>query len=232
MPMLKNINYEIYSFIFVFTCLFLSGCGLNVSYKANRPNDPKTKSIFDGDKYTKNTKYPEGNLEYLQKPEKRNNEKYFASAKMYNRIKHNVAKTYINDYTTLLNTDAEELENAIKTGQFGMSGEEILNKMEAGELRAYPLKDNLLIIQKLQNEKNKIAKPDYMSEYIDIYEKVEKPIKKETDNVITANYQLFHNSTNLSNEEKRNKYVEHYLATTADLIGSEKENFKEYYLEI
>ena len=175
--MRKNINYKLSWLICIFICtLWLSGCGLQVSYKANRPNDPKTKSFFDGDKYTRNTKYPEGNLQYLQKPEKRNNEKYFASAREYSKLRHNIAKEYISDYTLLLNTDAEELENAVKAGQFGMSGDEILSKMETGELRAYPLKDNVLVMQKLHNEKDKIAKPHYMDEYIDIYRKVEKPV--------------------------------------------------------
>ena len=230
--MLKNVNYKLSGLICIFICtLWTSGCGLQVSYKANRPNDPKTKSLFDGDKYTKNTKYPEGNLQYLQKPEKRNNEKYFASAREYSKLRHNIAKEYISDYTLLLNTDAEELENAVKAGQFGMSGDEILSKMETGELRAYPLKDNVLVMQKLHNEKDKIAKPHYMDEYMDIYKKVEKPVKQEVDDVITANYQKFHTQTNLSNEDIRNQYIEHYLATTNDLVGSERETFKEYYLE-
>ena len=55
--MLKNVNYKLSGLICIFICtLWTSGCGLQVSYKANRPNDPKTKSLFDGDKFAIFTK--------------------------------------------------------------------------------------------------------------------------------------------------------------------------------
>ena len=45
-----------------------------------------------------------------------------------------------------------------------------LAKMEAGHLVARPMQGNIEIIQALKDEKNKIAFPDYMAEYLNAYD--------------------------------------------------------------
>lgn len=200
-------------------CLFNCG-GLHINhYTEKNASKPIDGNLFTkGEFSNKPQYYPQGNLEYMNDISKRDNKIFFASCREYNDLPYNIASDYLNEYDILLKTNAEELENEIKKGNFGTTSYKMTEKMELGEMRKYPLKENILSIQNLYNEQEKVAKPLYLKEYLDKYDtQKDDDLKKqevEIKNDIDKNVEI---SEKLSKEEKRKKYVEHFLAMSDKL---------------
>ena len=127
-----------------------------------------------------------------------------------------------------LKVDAKELEFGLSNDLYGLKSEEILAKMESGTLQPYPIKGNIIAMQTLQDEYNKIAFPDYMDEYLDIYEnKKEKEIQQYFD-VINDNMEY---PVEMLYRDPRDRYLYKYLAFVDDLNEDERENFAEIKFE-
>ncbi len=183
---------------------------------ASKPIDGNV--LTKGEFANKPKYYPQGNLEYMTDIARRDNKVFFASSREYNDLQYQIASAYLNEYDILLKTNAEELESEIKKGNFGTTSYKMTEKMELGEMRKYPLKQNILSLQNLYNEKEKVAKPLYLKEFLDKYEILNNEALQEqslvTNSSINDNVEI---SEKLSKDEKRNKYVEHFLAMSDNL---------------
>ena len=151
--------------------LIICGCdGVIANHYAVRGNEPLD-GTFGNSRFDSNdVSYTQCNLEYLNDRKTRNNNLDFASAKKYLEMNHQIAYEYVDNYQKFLKVDAKELEHGLKVDQYGVKGSDILRKMEAGHLVARPMQGNIEIIQALKDEKNKIAFPDYMAEYLNAYD--------------------------------------------------------------
>ena len=210
----------------IFILLSITGCnGLIFNHYASRPNDPIDGTFgnkrFDSD----DVKYTQGNLAYLKDRKKRNNDLYFKSAEAYNDLNNKIANDYLDDYQKYLKVDAKALENGLKNNQFGIKGSEILRKMENGTLPVYPVRDNITEIQRLKDEENKVAVPEYMLAFLDIYiDNIEKEKKQETEEIESQ-----HNGALLAFlTNDRDSYVKTYL----ELYGGENEKNKRVFAEL
>lgn len=215
----NNKKYHVFAICLqmVFFCIISNCTGLKVNhYTEQTVSKPIDGNILKKGEFLKKPRYyPSGNLDYMQDITKRDNSLFFSSAKEYNNSQYNIAVKYLNDYNVLLKTNAELLEENVKSGNFDISSDEMTKKMELGEARNYPLKDNILIMQKLYSEDEKIARPPYMKEYIDIYSSSNEAKDNEQNQdepVAIDGTEQVELSKKLSNEDKRNQYVEHYLA--------------------
>jgi len=217
----------VFKYVFlIFQILLLCSCdGVIANHYASRLNGP-----IDGSKSSNKERfeivyYPNGNLEHLNDRKTRNNNVYFASAKRYNDLQYDVAKDYLENYAKFLKIDAKELEQMVKNEQLGVKGEEISRKMEVGELPVHPFKGNVLVIQKLKDEDDKIAFPDYMSEFLDIYQGVEgkndKPVEVQEKNT-SSNSVYAMNAVDF-----RDAYVDYYLSLSNEYAENNPVVFKE-----
>lgn len=217
------------SFLVLFLCV---GCdGVIMSKKAYYPNGPVDGSSLFGSKFNKDdVRYAQGNLKYLDNIKARNNSVYFSSIEEYNVLNYKIAKTYIDNYKNFLKIDPDELELVLKQEQYGRKKEDIFNMMEIGILPKHPIKNNISTMQALSDEHNKIAFPDYMSEYLDV--KNEKNDDKKTD--------FFAFNDNESSEGKKNEnktistdmynrdvYIDTYLNSLSGNYSSNAEQYRE-----
>ena len=211
-----------YFCIFFQILLFCSCDGVIANHYPNRINGP-----IDGSK-SKNKErfeivyYPQGNLNHLDDRKRRDNNVYFASAKRYNELQYNIAKGYLENYAKFLKIDAKELEQMLKNEQLGVRGDEILAKMEVGDLPVHPLKGNVLVMQKLKDEDDKIAFPDYMDDFLNIYSDDTKKAKKIEEKE-TANSPIY--AMNVANF--RDAYVDYYLSLSNEYAENNPSVFKE-----
>ena len=217
-------------YIIIIIIVFAScGCdGIIANHYASRENQPLDGSII-GNKISSSTaKYPQGNLDYLTDIRTRNNKTYFASARMYNENNHLIASEYVKNYKKYLKVDAKELENGLKNRQYGVPGAALLQKMEAGTLQSYPLAGNIVVMQDLNDKENKIAFPDYMDEYMDVYTSNTKQEKQKKTLVQENN-----NDFLLQNNGKtpRDRYVNKFLAWNDGYSINNKEAYKEQPLD-
>ena len=168
---------------FIFTILVLQcGCdGIIMNHYASRANEPIDGTYGNKRFNSKDVNYTQGNLEHLTDRKKRDNNLYYASAKKYNTMNYQIAKEYLGNYQKFLRVDAKELENGMKEEQYGVKGKDLVRKMEAGILPVYPLRGNIEEMQILKDEYNKIAFPDYMDEYLNVYK------NNDEDKVVVAN---------------------------------------------
>lgn len=224
MVLLKNKHNSFFcrnNLLVLMFSFFLFNCGgLNINhYTEKNASKPIDGNLFTKGEFANKPKYyPQGNLEYMTDLTKRDNKVFFASSREYNDLQYNISSDYLNEYDMLLKTNAEELEDEIKKGNFGTTSYKMMEKMEVGEMRKYPLKENIISIQNLYNENEKIAKPLYLKDYLDKYDKQQdlglNEQKVEIRNNIDEKVEI---SEKLSKDEKRNKYVQHFLAMSDNL---------------
>ena len=213
----------------IFQILWLCGCdGIIANHYPNRVNGPIDGSKIKNKERFEVVYYPQGNLSHLDDRKKRDNNVYFASARRYNDLQYNVAKGYLENYAKFLKIDAKELEQMLKQEQLGVRGEEILAKMEVGDLPVHPLKGNVLVMQKLKDEDDKIAFPDYMDEFLNVFpndtSKAEK-IKKEKQETISSPIYA------MSAVDFRDTYVDYYLSLSNEYAENSPSVFKEKDLD-
>ena len=210
-------------------CLVLvsvSGCdGVLSNHYASRAHEPLDGTYGNSRFDSNDVSYTQGNLEYLNNKNNRNNKIYYASAQKYNDINYNIAKEYISNYQKFLKVDAKELENCLRNEQYEQKSDDILKKMEAGILPKRPMNGNIEIMQTLKDEKNKIAFPDYMDEYLVVYNNkrgnVIKDVSGDTDS---------QNHTVAYNLNSRDDYVNYYFNMINGSIDG-KDTYKEKVLE-
>ena len=218
-------------FLFIFLLPIISGCngdGIIGNHYASRANQPIDGSLIGGKFDTEDKYYPNGNLEHLNDRKFRDNDIFFKSERRYNRLKYDIAKEYVGNYMKYLKVDAKELEYGLANEVYGLKGEEILAKIENGTLQPYPMKGNILAMQVLQDEHNKIAFPDYMDEYLDIYEdNKEKEIQQHFD-IISEDREY---PEEMLYTDPRDRYLHKYLAFVDDLNEENRKNFEEIKFE-
>ena len=213
-----------YIHLYILVLLGLSGCnGIIFNHYASRYSQPLD-GTYGNDRFDPNdVNYTQGNLEYLKDRKTRNNVIYYASARKYNQLNYEIAKEYIGNYQKYLKVDSKALEDEMKKEHLGVKGEEILNKMELGELPVHPLRGNIEAMQKLYDEDNKIAFPDYMSEYLDIYANgAEKKNIKQLEGDNDPMYAFAD-----INVYDRDSYVKKYLGWSDDYNGLHKIEYEE-----
>lgn len=206
----------------------LYGCadGVLMSKHVKRSNGPIDGSTSDGSFSHEKAVYVEGNLEYLSDYKKRNNSLYFDSIKKNNKTNYKIAENYIKEYQRFLRVDADELENMIQSDQSGKSNAYMIRKMEAGELQKYPIKENIKAMQNLKDEKDKMAFPSYMDEYLNIKEKNSDDIGY----IAGLDYDLEEKKKHKNTEDKiitRDKYVDFYFHEMNVARDSNLEKYKE-----
>ena len=195
-----------YIHLYILVLLGLSGCnGIIFNHYASRYSQPLD-GTYGNERFDPNdVNYTQGNLEYLKDRKTRNNVIYYASARKYNQLNYEIAKEYIGNYQKYLKVDSKALEDEMKKEHLGVKGEEILNKMELGELPVHPLRGNIEAMQKLYDEDNKNIKqlegdndPMYAFADINVYD--------------------------------RDSYVKKYLGWTDDYNGLHKIEYEEELL--
>lgn len=206
----------------------LCGCadGVLMSKHVKRSNGPIDGPTSDGSFSHEKAVYVEGNLEYLSDYKKRNNSLYFDSIKKNNKTNYKIAENYIKEYQRFLRVDADELENMIQSDQSGKSSAYMIRKMEAGELQKYPIKENIKAMQNLKDEKDKMAFPNYMDEYLNIKEKSSDDIGY----IAGLDYDIEEKKIYKKTEDKiitRDKYVDFYFHEMNVTRGSNPEKYKE-----
>ena len=195
---------------FILLCISLSLCNCNgviMNHYASRAHQPLDGTNGNSRFNSEDVSYAIGNLEYLNDREARNNNLYFASARKYNQIKYQIAHDYILNYQKFVKVDAKELEHRFADEQKHTSRQKLLKQMESGTLPVRPLQGNIEAMQNLKDEKNKIAFPDYMDEYL-------TPYNQQNDTII----QKQTTQENQNDEHfiafaitDRDSYVQHYL---------------------
>ena len=209
--------YRIITFI---TFLFLSNCALVNHYAMRDGNNPVDGQKVDTKKYTADNRrlYPMGNLDYINDKENRNTEKYFSSAKYYNDKKYDIANEYLGRYMKQVKIDTDQLEEQIKNGNVNTKGSELLAQMEHGEFKVHPVKGNVKFMQWLKDNKDKIAYPNYMDDFMDIYApQTKKKVVKNKD----FEDAVIDQSKVLASENVRDYYVNYYLAFNDDFTETE-----------
>lgn len=208
--------------------LLLTSCdGIIFNYYPSREgNQPLDGSLVSVD-FTGKIYYPVGNLNYIKNNENRDNRVYFASAKLYNDAQYNISNEYLEQYGKLLKVDAEELDNQLKNEQFNINSAEIVAKMENGTFMPHPMKGNILAMQNLKDSQNKIAYPDYLDEYIDVYVDGKNKIDKTSVN----NEKNTKRAILYINSSTRDRYVDYYLAWNEEYSGNNEEQYFEKPIE-
>ena len=207
---------------------FCTGCdGIIMSKRVVRSNGPIDGTSLSGSRFKKNDiRYAQGNLKYLNNRKTRDNSIYFASINEYNTIDYKIAKDYINNYQKFLKVDPDELEYMLKVEQYGKKNKDISRMMEAGVLPKHPVENNIRTIQLLNEEDNKMAFPDYISEYLDV--------NRKNDNSKTDMYAFnddYEKKADYDTENiqkyNRDSYIDVYLKSSAGNYNQFAEIYKE-----
>ena len=198
----------------------ISGCdGILSNHYASRAHEPLDGTYGNARFDSNDVSYTQGNLEYL------NNKIYYASAQKYNDISYSVAKEYISNYQKFLKVDTKELENRLRNEQYEQKSDDILKKMEAGVLPKRPMNGNIEIMQTLKDEKNKIAFPDYMDEYLAMYnDKRNDAIENNSSDFNSQNYIVAYDLNS------RDGYVDYYFNMMNSTVDS-RDKYNEKVLE-
>ena len=215
-------------FIFLFTFLSLTNCAFVNHYAMREGNTPVDGKKVSSKEYTNDDVlfYPKENLDYVKNDKKADRQRYFASAEMYNDTGYDLSNDYLGNYMKQLKVDTDTIDEQIKNGNINTKGSELLEKMEYGGLKAHPVSGNIKVMQWLKDNKDKIAYPEYIAEYVNVYVDV-KP-KKEIRNADFEDATI--NQTKAINADNiRDYYVNYYLAFNEDYadITSKQVEFKE-----
>ena len=198
-------------FLFLIFCFFSTGCSLFNHYAMREGNTP-----VDGNKVSSKTYnnedvifYPKGNLDYVINEKDVNKKTYFASAKLYNDTQYDLTNDYLGRYMNQIKVNTDELEKEIQNEGLNTKGKNLLEQMEYGNIQTHPVSGNIKIMQWLKDNKDKIAYPEYIAEYLDIYtEKKQKQVIKNADfeDIVVDQ------TKSLSADNIRDYYVNYYLA--------------------
>lgn len=235
--LIKFILNRLYYFVFVLLLTQLSSCGLHVNYKSDKfGNAPVAGGTKKGKEYKEAAAYyPTWNVKNIEENKKNLNAEYYASANFYNDMQYDVAKNYIEGYNSMLNISAEELQDALQNGKFDTSSKEIVEKVDIGQVRAYPPINNVIMVHKLNDEEQKMAIPSYLDDYIEDFltkdVDAEKNQSESNENTIISATDDVKDYRNLSNDEKRDRYIEKQLAFTDAFEGISKYEYSELFLE-
>ena len=170
--------------------------------------------------------YPKENLDYVKNDKNADQTRYFASAEMYNDTGYDLTNDYLGNYMKQLKVDTDAIDEQIKNGNINTKGSELLEKMEYGGLRAHPVSGNIKVMQWLKDRKDKIAYPEYIADYIDVYVGV-----KQKKAVRNADFEdiIIDQSKEINADNIRDYYVNYYLAFNENDIEttSKRVEFKE-----
>lgn len=222
--------------LIIFIQIFITGCDGKVSnYYSKGVSKPVDGTYTDSKIYTTTTYYPKDNLNYLNNRRKRNNDKYFASSKMYIDKKYEITSSYLKRYEDYLKVDANELTKEIHAKNDTKNSTEETKKMEFNELASYPMRDNILMLQNLKDTDNKIAIPSCIADFFE--EKNKKNINKFSNINAITDVTIADDDNNdvyISNAEKkinkgsiRDDYVNSFLSWNEDYIGNNEKKFTE-----
>ena len=240
MFLIRFILNKVYFISFVLLSFQLTSCGLHVNYKSDKfGTAPVAGGTMEAKKYKEAPAYyPVWNVKNIGENEKTLDPLYYSSLNHYNDMYYNISKGYMEGYNSMLNVNIDELKLGLESGDFDTSSQDIVEKTNIGLVRAYPPLNNILIVQKLKNENQEIAIPSYIEDYvgsflIDEEESVNSSsgANVSNDDQITSLYNDIKDYRNLSNDEKRDRYVEKQLAFTDAFEGISKEEYSEFFLE-